>query len=918
MKKYFKVLFIILLVIIPITVLADSKNSEEIITGSYQFSAIEGNNKQLQNSFVYKDSDFTKSSFKGTKSLEILSIQVAGASLSWYGSELDKYEIDFSQNDYNIKDFLNKMKFDNIESNKYYNSEKKENSMGVIIGQKKIIQDGKEYTLLAIIPRSAGYKQEWAGNFTIGSGELHEGFKSARDEILRFTKKYIEKNNIKGKLKVWTTGYSRGAAVSNMVGGFFAGGGIDYFGNGVSITPEDVYCYTIGTPGSIKNGVSKNIELSVSANRQESDYANDTIGGAFNYTKGGIVLIDSSIYNGIRNIISPDDAFPLLPPEAFGFTRYGQVVNSYEGLYSIEEMLKELESISEYVYGAYTNNGKIKKFTEKTFDLKTLSIVDKESNVSQIEFFKGRLNGLVSKIKNNKIYNDEYQIALKSAIGTYGMLATLTDDISNNSSMETSEMIYPLIYAYLAYASDELQNEGRASNEAEAISIAAEDLLTYFTGENIDKDTFKIDDFVKLVLKYLSDNENEPISDYAVSGILSLVPEEYAGFLSMFKVFSKNSDATIEESLKAFIRACYYGVDPESSAYVTYQEPDQARQLLYMTMLMAIGTDMPELEDLMMDQSGKIDGHGKFEDFVALMIEKVKNDESDNKKYSTIGELADAKLSSLIDNMLLDAIEKSEELYGKDYKNDLQKQVSNLKQNVTKVREIICALFFYTEGGYDIGKSLENAITFVENAPLIAMPHFDEIYLALSRTSNRYEDEHECIKGDEQTFDLSDTSNLKVVFSFDHYMFNEKGKLYIDGVEVSKENYDISKGSTVITIKNSYLSTLSEGKHIIVAKIDNDEADAHFSVIKKSNDINTNEEDNPTNVDTEISDEDKEIEVPVEETNVEVPTKENNSSIINNNAVPQTGDNIIFYILILGLSVLGLLSTGIYIKKNIN
>ncbi len=99
----------------------------------------------------------------------------------------------------------------------------------------------------------------------------------ARDEILRFTKKYIEKNNIKGNLKIWATGYSRGAAISNMVGGFFAGGGIDYFGDTVRITPEDVYCYTIGTPASIKDGANKNNELSVSANRLQSDYVSDTV-----------------------------------------------------------------------------------------------------------------------------------------------------------------------------------------------------------------------------------------------------------------------------------------------------------------------------------------------------------------------------------------------------------------------------------------------------------------------------------------------------------------------------------------------------------------------------------------------------------------------------------------------------------------
>lgn len=395
MKKIISLLFIFIFsfIIFQESVFAKNKNSAEIITGTYQFSAIEGNNKQNQNTFIYKDSDFTKSSFKGSKSLEVLSIQVAAASLSWYGPELDKYEIDSSQNDYNIKNFLNEMKFNNLESNKYYNSEKKENSVGVIIGHKTIIQDGKEYTLLAIIPRSAGYKQEWVGNFTIGDGNIHEGFKSARDEILRFTKKYIEKNNIKGDIKVWTTGYSRGAAISNMVGGFFAGGGIDYFGNSVRITPEDVYCYTIGTPSSIKNGIDKNIELSVSANRSGKDYTNDTIGEAFNYTKGGTVSVNNSVYNGIRNIISSDDAFPLLPPEQWGFTRYGKVISSDEGLYSEEEMLKELKSISEYIYGAYTNDGKRIEFSEKTFDLKTLSIIDKESNVSQINFFKARLNG---------------------------------------------------------------------------------------------------------------------------------------------------------------------------------------------------------------------------------------------------------------------------------------------------------------------------------------------------------------------------------------------------------------------------------------------------------------------------------------------------------------------------------------------
>ena len=875
MKKKVLVLLTILLFSFTINVKAENNNSSEIITGTYQYSAIEGNNKQNQNTFVYKDSDFTKSSFKGSKSLEILSIQVASASLSWYGPELDSYEIDSSQNDYNIKNFLNQMKFNKIESNKYYNTEKKENSVGVIIGHKTIIQDGKEYTLLAIIPRSAGYKQEWAGNFTIGEDGIHEGFKSARDEIIRFTKKYIEKNNIKGDLKVWTTGYSRGAAISNMVGGFFAGGGIEYFGNTVSITPEDVYCYTIGTPSSVKNGISKNVELSVSANRSGKDYVNDTTGDAFNYTKGGTLSVNDTVYNGVRNIISSDDAFALLPPEEWGFTRYGKVISSSLGLYSEEEALNELKNISEYVYNAYTSNGKRIKFTEKKFDLKTLSIVDKESNVSQIDFFKGRLNGLINKIGTNKIYNDEYQDALKSTIGTYGMAATFTSDISENSNMETSEMLYPLIYSYLAYVSDELQSKGKANSEKEAVTIAIEDLLTYFTGTEIDRETFKIDDFVKIVMKYIADNEDKPISDMVVSGIIDFVPDDYKMFLSMFNVFSTKENPTTEEGLKAFIKACYYGTETDSPAYSAYTTPEEVRQLLYMTMAMAIGQDMPDLQELISDDQGKLVGCGKFEDFVDSMLTKTKQEKDETgkvvKTYSNMAELADKELSTLLDNLLDKAINKSEELYGKEYKEDFQKQVNNMKQNITKAREILSALFFYTEGGYNIGKSLENALTFEENAMLIAMPHFDEIYLALSRTSNRYDDEYNCIKGDNQTINILNNSSLTLTFDFDYYLFKEEGSLYLDGKEVPKDKYTVSKGSTIITLDNSYLNTIDEGNHIIVAKIDNKEADANVTITKKSNETEKN---------------------------------------------PPTDDNIVNYILMLGLSALGLTYAGLYKKRN--
>ena len=197
----------------------------------------------------------------------------------------------------------------------------------------------------------------------------------------------------------------------------------------------------------------------------------------------------------------------------------------------------------------------------------------------------------------------------------------------------------------------------------------------------------------------------------------------------------------------------------------------------------------------------------------------------------------------------------------------------------------MCGLFFHIDGEYNVGKSIDNTITLIENAALFAMPHFDEIYLSLSRTSNRYEDDYVIIKGNNQTINIAENSDLSITFSFDYYLFNESGILYIDGNEVSKDKYTISKGSSIITLHSLYLKSLKEGKHTIVAKLNGKEVEGNFSISKKDN------------------------------------AKEDNSSIkVNKNGHdnnPQTGDNVMFYIEVLGLSIIGLAGAGLYIRKRI-
>lgn len=754
--------FIVALVIVFIFTMcctfayADEMNSNKVISGDYQFSSIVGE-VQIQNTFVYRDDCFTRSSFLGCKHLESLSIQVAASSISFYSQEPDYYEIATDVNANNIIDFLTKMEFEDVETNTYYKTEKHENSAGVCVGHKNIIQSGDSYTLLAVVPRSAGYKQEWAGNFIIGDGDIHEGFKAARDEILRFVKKYINENGISGKIKVWISGYSRGAAISDMLGGFFAGGGIEYFDDVVSITPEDVYCYTIGTPRTIKDGLDKNIELSVSANRVEPEYKDDTEGEEFIYTKGGKVTVGDAIYSGLRNVIFSNDSFPLLPPEEWGFTHYGNLVDPADGLSSVEDALKELKDISTYAYDTYTQDDKVKEFRLKTFDLKTLSIVDKGEPINPAEFMKEKVDGLAQRVGSNQDFCDNhYQDGLKSFMGAYGLLATVLDDAISDSGIGTSDAIKVALYTYFDYASELLQEEGLADDDEEALLIIIKDLLDYFFEIDVDYEEFTIDDLLASVMKYIADNLEEPVGTTVISAIVNYVPENYHDLIrTSLGKFDRdyyideeteeiNPDLTVEDALEAYIKACAYGVDPECVAYEDYKEPKQAREIAFFLVSWAVEKDYPQLVQFLYVDNSAENGHGLLKDAIELLFNELlveKNKSGDIiKEYDSISDLADESLLNLLEPILEKSVELCDDIYGKEYSEALEDEINELKNYITEARKAISILMFYKSGEYDTVPSLESAISIVSNAMTIVMGHFDEVYLAFSRMSDRYED----------------------------------------------------------------------------------------------------------------------------------------------------------------------------------
>ena len=60
--------------------------------------------------------------------------------------------------------------------------------LGVIIGNKPVKVKDEEYTLIAVAVRGGGYEQEWASNFTIGTSGQHQGFNTAKNNVLSYLK----------------------------------------------------------------------------------------------------------------------------------------------------------------------------------------------------------------------------------------------------------------------------------------------------------------------------------------------------------------------------------------------------------------------------------------------------------------------------------------------------------------------------------------------------------------------------------------------------------------------------------------------------------------------------------------------------------------------------------------------------------
>jgi hypothetical protein len=194
--------------------------AEAITEGAFTFSYA-GIKGQRTGDCVYDDDFFNHASTKYDHPLAIMSLSLAmaafGDSTAGYGDEKAR----------NCVALLESMGFKDVTAYGY-ETPPGENTIAAVFAHKPIECSDGVYELMVTAVRGGEYKKEWAGNFRITDDDnygqqVHRGFEIAREKVSdEYLSKYIKliksiDANLPGKsMKLWTVGYSRGAAVANL------------------------------------------------------------------------------------------------------------------------------------------------------------------------------------------------------------------------------------------------------------------------------------------------------------------------------------------------------------------------------------------------------------------------------------------------------------------------------------------------------------------------------------------------------------------------------------------------------------------------------------------------------------------------------------------------------------------------------
>ena len=515
--------------------------------GEFIFAPHTYTDGDLTDIYYYTDEVFSGSALDYNEHLATMSMILAASSISSQDADAD-----YGVKSRNLRYLFREWDFTRFAVNDYYMEKPGEQTMGVGMAYKVIGEGENAYTLLAIVPRSAGYQKEWAGNFTVGTEGVHEGFATGRDIILEFAKAYVEENgaDFVGDVKVWTVGYSRGAGVANLLAAYLDDNGSAL---GVDLKKENIFAYTFGTPSNVQYG-------------DEDEKA----------------ALESNYLN-IHNRYSEYDIVTYAPFKDWNFTYYGTTklfdVGNAE---KKAEMLKFLEKTNKTIYDIYTAEGSSAdpdNFMPLMLQLNLtggfgVSLVPADPAygipTNQKDFLESRITFLVNNlVPDRETYVEEgYQYALQRLTSLYFGLDAEQSALLFEGMSQDAAILAAVYYSY--FVSDFYLNS------AKALTFSAYILL----------------DSLPMVEEYLAAldlTEASEISEWYVFAKEFIQTEEYAYIKTLLPLVANGVEILdselllIKDTIKRFASGVTAGVLGSGVAALTIDEAEKAELMATMT-----------------------------------------------------------------------------------------------------------------------------------------------------------------------------------------------------------------------------------------------------------------------------------------------------------------------------------------------
>ena len=401
--------------------------------------------------FVYSDDFFKYSGKEYNAHLATLSMSLAEASVS---STREPFTPEgYANKSRNAVAFLEDNGFSDIEVNNDYRIKPTKDSMGVGCAHKTIREDDKDYTLLVIMPRNAGYEAEWGNNFVLGAEGDAAGFDGSADKCLAFTKDYVASHGISGDIKVWTMGYSRGAAAANLMAKKLIDAPNEWLGDAVTLDSDDLYAYTFGTP------------MAADSNNNPRD----------------------AKYAGIFNSYENTEIASAMAPSAMGFERYGtdfMIFNPDK----FDAMLENLDITNHEIHDSYVSSVSSRLFKPKKIDFSdgSVSMVDDPDSYipdDPVEYLNGTGAYLKQFVGGRENFAKTYEQPFSDLFAYYESLTG--DDASAFTSTLTGHKdtlyLVAALYAYFmksqnndnVYMSKEIANA--KAKELAALTVGADE-----------------------------------------------------------------------------------------------------------------------------------------------------------------------------------------------------------------------------------------------------------------------------------------------------------------------------------------------------------------------------------------------------------------------------------------------------------